>query len=123
MRQISDKVYELNGHNVGKVIHTLNPIIIGKANYWSPMVSKETFSKMDSHIYKVNRRFLERSHPKKSAKWINERYYKPDLKGKSKNKWILTDPKENRQLKIMAETPIIRHTMIKRLTKSLKKQG
>ena len=68
---------------------------------------------MDFHIYKVNRRFLERLHPKKSAKWINERYYKPDLKGKSKNRWILTDPIENRQLKRMMQTPIIRHTIIK----------
>jgi len=113
MRQISDKVHELNGHKVGKVINILNPIIIGKANYWRPMVSKETFSKMDSHLYKVNRRFLERLHPKKSAKWINERYYKPDLTGKSKNKWTLTDPIENRQLKRMMQIPIIRHTMIK----------
>jgi RNA-directed DNA polymerase len=113
MRQISDKTHELNGHNVGKVINILNPIIIGKANYWRPMVSKETFSKVDAHLYKVNRRFLERLHPKKSAKWINERYYKPDLKGKSKNKWILTDPVENTQLKRMMQTPIIRHTMIK----------
>jgi len=112
-RQISDKVHELNGHEIGKVIHILNPIIIGKANYWSPMVSKETFSKMDSHIFKVTRRFLERLHSKKSAKWINERYYKLDKKGKSKNKWTLTDPIEKRQLKRMMQTPIIRHTMIK----------
>ena len=106
-------MHELNGHEIGKVIHILNPIIIGKANYWFPMVSKETFSKMDSHIFKVTRRFLERLHSKKSAKWINERYYKLDLKGKSKNKWTLTDPIEKRQLKRMMLTPIIRHTMIK----------
>jgi RNA-directed DNA polymerase len=113
MRQISDKVHELNGHKVGKVINILNPIIIGKANYWRPMVSKETFSKMDFHLYKVNRRFLERLHPKKPAKWINDRYYKSDLTGKSKNKWTPTDPIENKQLKRMMQTPIIRHTMIK----------
>jgi len=70
------------------------------------MVSKETFSKMDSHIYKISRRFLERLHPQKPAKWINERYYKPDSTGKSKNKWILTDPIEKRQLKKMMVTPI-----------------
>lgn len=77
------------------------------------MVSKETFSKMDAHIYKVSRRFLERLHPNKSAKWINQRYYKSDFGGKSKNKWILTDPIENGQLKRMMQTPIIRHIMIK----------
>ncbi len=112
-KQISNKIKELNGHNVGKVIRILNPIITGKANYWSPMVSKETFSEMDSHIYKVTRRFLERLHSKKPAKWINKRYYKPDKKGVSKNKWILTDPIYNSQLKRMMKTPIIRHTMIK----------
>jgi hypothetical protein len=56
---------------------------------------------------------LERLHPKKPAKWINDRYYKSDLTGKSKNKWTLTDPIENKQLKRMMQTPIIRHTMIK----------
>jgi len=112
-RQISDKVHELNGHNIGKVINLLNPIIIGKANYWRPMVSKETFSKVDFHIYKVSRRFLERLHPNKSAKWINKRYYKPDFTGKSKHNWTLTDPIGNSQLKRMMQTPIKRHTMIK----------
>lgn len=113
MRQISDKVHELTGHNVGNIIKRLNPMIIGKANYWSPMVSKETFSKMDSHIYKVTRRFLERLHPRKPAKWINAKYYKPDLRGKYKNKWTLTDPVAKEQLKHMVHVPIERHIMIK----------
>jgi len=39
--------------------------------------------------------------------------FQSDLKGKSKNKWILTDPIENKQLKRMMQIPIIRHTMIK----------
>lgn len=56
---------------------------------------------------------MERLHPKKSAKWINDRYYKTDFTGKSKNKWILTDPIENKQLKRMMQIPIIRHIMIK----------
>lgn len=69
----------------------LNPIIIGKANYWSPMVSKEIFSKVDSHIFKGTRKFLKRLHPMKSAKWINERYYKQDLSGKVKtNRYLQT---------------------------------
>ena len=35
------------------------------------------------------------------------------MAGKSKNTWTLTDLIENRQLKKMIQTSIIRHTMIK----------
>ncbi len=35
---------------------------------------------------KVSRRLFERLHPKKSAKWISDRYHKTDFEGKSKNK-------------------------------------
>jgi len=76
-------------------------------------VTKESFSKMDNHIFIVMRRFLTRMHPKKSLKWIKKQYYKMDLTGKCKNQWILTDPESNNQLKIMTQTKIIRHTMIK----------
>ena len=113
MKQISEKVRALNGQNVGEVIKMLNPIITGKANYWCPMVAKETFSKMDNHIFIVMRRFLTRMHPKKSLKWIQKQYYKTDLTGKCKNQWILTDPVNNNQLKIMTQTKIIRHIIIK----------
>jgi len=90
----------------------LNPIIIGTANFGSPMVSKEIFGKMDSIIFGNTCRFLRRLHPKKSWKWISERYFKPDKTGQSKDKWILTDPISGTQLKRMRWTPIVRHRLI-----------
>lgn len=42
-----------------------------------------------------------------------ERYYKPDIAGQSNNRWILTDPKENKQLTKLSWIPIIRHVLIK----------
>lgn len=92
MRQISKKVHAMYGQNVGVVIDMLNPIITGKANYWKPMVAKETFSKMDNYIFITMRRLLARMHQNKSLNWIQNRCYKADLTGKCKNKWILTDP-------------------------------
>jgi RNA-directed DNA polymerase len=112
-RKISDKTRQLHGKNVQKLISTLNPIALGTANYWSPTVAKKVFSEMDSHIWKVQYKFLRRLHPKKSWQWINKRYFKPDKTGQSNNNWILTDPITNNQLKKVSWIPIKRHVLIK----------
>jgi len=53
-------------------------------------------------------------HDKKSFKWIYKKYFKPDYTGVSKDKWILTDPHDDRtQLFKMSWIPIIRHVVIK----------
>lgn len=41
------------------------------------------------------------------------RYYKPYITGQSKNRWILTDPKEHKQLTKMSWIPIVRHVLIR----------
>jgi len=57
--------------------------------------------------------FLKYLHPSKSKTWIIDRYYKPNITGQSKNRWILTDPKEHKQITKMSWIPIVRHTLIK----------
>lgn len=111
--KISDNTKMLYGKNIKTLINTLNPIIIGTANYWSSVVSKEVYTAMDNYVWTNVYRFLRRLHPKKSWNWIKDRYFKPDKTGQSKNKWILTDPITNNQLKKMAWTPIVRHPQIK----------
>jgi RNA-directed DNA polymerase len=68
---------------------------------------------MDSHIWKIQYKFLKRLHPKKCGRWISQKYYKPDKTAQSKSNWILTDPITNNQLKRMSWTPIVRHVQIK----------
>ncbi|MBC2580742.1 reverse transcriptase [Clostridium sp. DJ247] len=111
--KISKNTKMLYGKNIKTLINTLNPIIIGTANYWSSVVSKEVYTAMDNYVWTNVYRFLRRLHPKKSWNWIKDRYFKPDKTGQSKNKWILTDPITNNQLKKMAWTPIVRHHQIK----------
>ena len=101
------------GINVNALISKLNPIVIGTANNWSPWVSKRTYGKVDYHVWRTTFRFLKKLHPKKSADWIWERYYKPDKTGQSRDRWILTDPLEKKQLIKMAWTPIVRHPLIR----------
>ena len=110
---ISEEIQKLKGNNVGAVIDKLNPIISGVGNYWSPLVAKQTYSHIDYHIWSCTFIFLKHLHPKKSKTWIINRYYKADISGQSKNRWILTDPKEHKQLTKMSWIPIVRHRLIK----------
>lgn len=103
----------LYGSNVSALVNKLNPIITGIANYWSPWVSKLTYEKIDQHTFGVIIHFLKNLHPKKSMKWIRQKYFKPDRAGQSKDRWILSEPVDTKQLTKMAWTPIIRHPLIR----------
>lgn len=110
---ISKEIQKLKGNNVNAVIDKLNPIIRGIGNYWSPSVAKRTYSNIDHHVWTCTFKFLKYLHPNKSKTWVVHRYYKPDKTGQSKDRWILTDPKEYKQLTKMTWIPIVRHTLIK----------
>lgn len=106
------KIY--HGRPIGEIIYKLNPIIRGTANYWSSQVSKEIFKKLDYYVFIKTIKFLRRMHDKKPWKWIKQQYFHHDQTGVSKDKWILTDPKNCRnQIKKFSWTPIRRHTMVK----------
>lgn len=105
---------DMKGRPVGDLIMKLNPIIRGIGNYWSSEVSKKTFNSMDNYVWIKVRKHLKRLHNNKSFKWIYERYFKPDYTGVSKDKWILTDPNNERtQLLRMSWIPIVRHEVIR----------
>lgn len=110
--ELKDIFKQMIGNNVEQLINRVNPVIIGYANYWSSVVSKEMYSKIDNYVWNRTVRFLKRLHPKKSWKWVVSQYFKPDKTGQSKNKWILTDPVTGNQLIKMTWIPIKRHAMV-----------
>jgi RNA-directed DNA polymerase len=57
------------------LIRQLNPIIRGWANYYRHVVSKATFSLVDTHIFKAIYRWIKRKHKEKNAKWLKRRYF------------------------------------------------
>ncbi|WP_237395979.1 group II intron maturase-specific domain-containing protein [Okeania sp. KiyG1] len=57
------------------LIAKLNPVIRGWANYYSAVVSKEVFRKIDNLLWKRLWRWASRRHPNKSAKWVKEKYF------------------------------------------------
>jgi len=59
----------------GNLIFQLNPIIKGWAYYHRHVVSKRTFTDVDSAIFLVIRQWIRRRHRMKSFQWMREKYY------------------------------------------------
>ena len=57
------------------LINLLNPIIRGWGHYFSTVVSKKVFQKMDHLIYWKLLAWAKRRHPKKSCDWVIRKYW------------------------------------------------
>ena len=112
--KIRDIFRDNRGHNVDYLIERLNPVINGIGYFWRISVAKEIFSTMDNYIWVKLRKFLKRMHPKKSWKWIINKYFpKYDDEGNYIGKWTLVGPNNKIQLNKMSHIPIRRWNMIK----------
>lgn len=110
---IKEIILQLKGTNVDALINKLNPVIVGKANVWKHQVSSRVYSNIDDYIWKKVFKFLRRLHPTKSKNWIVRKYFRKDITGQSKSKWILSSPNnEYLQLKKMHWTGIKRYELI-----------
>lgn len=98
------------------LIHQLNLMLRGWAQYHRPVVAKETFTRMDSLLFWRLMRWAKRRHPNKSADWLRERYWRAD----GARGWVFAADvttedgrKERTTLYSLADTAIERHTKIK----------
>jgi RNA-directed DNA polymerase len=57
------------------LIHKLNPKIRGWANYYRTWVCQATFGRLDRLTWVKLRSWARRRHPKKSAGWVDNRYW------------------------------------------------
>jgi RNA-directed DNA polymerase len=58
------------------LIRLLNPVLRGWANYHSHVVAKQTFARVDAHVWSMLWRWAVRRHPNKGARWVKEKYFK-----------------------------------------------
>ena len=68
----------IKGHaqaKAGNLIRMLNPIIRGWANYHRHIRAKQTFVKIDNAIFHALWRWARRRHPKKSRRWVKDKYF------------------------------------------------
>lgn len=73
---IKEVVKNHKGTSQKRLIEKLNPIIRGWTNYYSTVVSKKAFSKMDAQIYTLLESWAKHRHRNKGKKWLAERYWK-----------------------------------------------
>ena len=102
----------VRGASMPKVIATLNPIIKGWANYFRIGVSSEAFSGIDYYMWNRQYRHVRRAHPKKSWRWIKEKYW-GKLCPNRKDRWVFGCTETGSYLHKLSWTPIKRHILVK----------
>jgi len=93
------------------LIGKLNPVIRGWSNYYSTVVSKKTYSKLDSLMYPKLKAWAQRRHPNKSGEWVSTKYWQT-IGG---DNWAFATRLEGKnpmRLHKHAETPIVRHVKV-----------
>jgi RNA-directed DNA polymerase len=99
----------------GALILQLNPVIRGWALYHRHVVSKQTFCRVDDHIFRALWRWARRRHPSRAKEWVRQKYFG----GSRRRRWAFTgfvSGKDGQQSQVWlasaAKIPIRRHTKV-----------
>ncbi len=101
----------LRGGNAAMVISRLNPILRGWAAYYRTVVSKHTFTGIDSHLWWLTFKWAVRTHRNKPKWWVKARYYGAFNPARS-DRWVFGDRDSGAYLTKTAWTKIVRHQMV-----------
>ena len=114
-QKLADIIVKMRAAPQSALIGRLNPIIRGWSNYYSAVVSKETFGKLDQLLYWNLRNWGKRRHSSKTEKWVYERYWHKIKQGDYDAMTFSTRQgiKNPCWLLSHARTPIVRHTKVK----------
>lgn len=101
------------------VIHYLNPILRGWANYYRHGVSKHTFAYVDHQIWKFIWQWCLRRHrnKRKNKTWVRNKYFTADEKGRQWSFFARFQDKHGNQKKFylarISDIAIQRHVKVK----------
>ena len=107
-REVAQVIHRYRTAPQAGLIARLNPIIRGWCNYYSTVVSKKVFSRMDHLIWRRLYRWARRRHGKTSRRKVVAKYWRPD----GTYRWSFATRKGHR-LVLYARTPIRRHRKVK----------
>jgi len=100
----------LNSNKTAKqesIIYMLNPKLQGFGMYYRFTVSQQAFEYINDSLWKKLIRWAKRRHPKKSRKWIADKYFSV----REKKKWVFKDGTGKAIINI-ASIPIVRFIKI-----------
>lgn len=109
---VANIIYAYGTATQQALIGKLNPIIIGWANYYSTVISKEAYCHQDYLMYQKLIAWAKRRHPKKGVRWIVNKYWKT-IGG---NNWVFATKSKGEdlmRLRAHSETHIVRHVKVK----------
>jgi RNA-directed DNA polymerase len=102
-----------------QLIDRLNPVLRGWANYHRHVICAESFSKLDSFVWRELYRWTGRRHPNKTGRWIAKRYFSQEP-GRA---WWFTDPHTGKQvIQVQATVKAQRHVKIQGAANPLDRQ-
>lgn len=103
-------------NNAEAVIHHLNPLINGWAQYYRCVVSSKTFNYVHTQIWDYLWKWCKRRHPQKSLGWVKDKYFRA-IDGKE---WTFfakdtTCGDQNAIIVLtdLSRMPILRHAKVK----------
>ncbi|MBA5604435.1 group II intron reverse transcriptase/maturase [Duganella sp. FT3S] len=115
-RKVTEIISTHKGVTQEELIFMLNPVLRGWAQYHSPVVAKEAYSRMDDLLFRAIWRWAKRRHPQKSTAWVKGKYFHSI----GDRAWVFAAPvvaddggKVLRELYDVSKTAIKRHKKIK----------
>ena len=105
----------INAHKAAPqsaLIRHLNPVIRGWVKYYSTVVSKEIFSRLDHLMYQKLKTWAKHRHPGKSWDWVSNKYWQT-IGG---DKWVFAtraNASKTEPLLKHRQTLIVRHVKVK----------
>lgn len=110
-RAVADLVFRGAAWEQEALIQRLNPLVRGWANYYSTVVSKKTYSKLDHLVCWRLLRWGYRRHPHKGRRWVAAKYFNLRRDKGSIRPWDFMVDKDTR-LHRYADTAIVRHVQV-----------
>ncbi len=111
-RRLSHDLRRLRGSNAAALIAAVNPLLRGWAAYYRPGVSKEIFTSVDDHVWRLAYKWACFTHPDKPKKWIVNRYFGKHNKFRDDH-WVFGDRDSGAYLWKTSWLEIQRHQMVK----------
>lgn len=74
-RKVADTISSHKTVKQEDLIRLLNPMLRGWAQYHSPVVAKQAYSRMESLVFRKLWRWSKRRHPNKNSDWVKQKYF------------------------------------------------
>jgi RNA-directed DNA polymerase len=110
-KRLAEEMRRLRGSNVQAVLATVVPIVRGWSAFYRGVVSKQVFTSLDDHMWRLTYKWATYTHPNKPKSWVIPRYY-GQFHPTRHDRWVFGHREGGAYLPKFAWTKIVRHYMV-----------